>query len=136
LNRKKKAQSGKPSTRNELEKDRFKSYEKDVKILNQVFVNRSLFIKIHMIYRRLITTSSGSAFLELANFYHMLTTSPYCRKFLKDTMKKAEYKQGLTLMNMMFYPEGMDFDPKSPARKKVENTFNNFSKMIEKNYFQ
>jgi len=132
----KRAQINKPSTRNELEKERYKSYEKDVKTLNQVFVHRSLFIKIHMIYRRLITTCSGSAFLELANFYHMLTTSPFCRKFLKDTMKKSEYKQGLTSMNLMFYPEGMDFDPKSPARKKVENTFSNFSKMIEKNYFQ
>jgi hypothetical protein len=44
-------------------KDVLKTFEKDVKTLNSFFVNRSLFIKIHMIYKKLIPTCSGAAFL-------------------------------------------------------------------------
>jgi len=84
------------------EKEPLKSLEKDIKTFSSFFVHRSLFIKVHMIYKKLIPTYSGAAFLELANFYHVLSTSPHCKKLLSDTAKKMEYKLGLNKINGMY----------------------------------
>lgn len=91
-------QDGKPPTRGE-QKEPLKSYEKDIKTLNSFFVDRRIFIRFHMIYKKLVTNCAGAAFLvnavlcyndswkELAKLYHILCTSPQCSKLFKDTSK-------------------------------------------------
>jgi len=81
-----------------------KTVEKDLKSLNAVFIERSLFIKIHMIYKKFIGQCPGAAFYALANFYNVLQVSPGCHKLMKDIHKKAEYKDGLTNISGMFSP--------------------------------
>jgi len=127
----KKHLGGKQPTRNE--KEALKSYEKDIKTFSSFFVHRSLFIKIHMIYKKLLPACSGAVFLELANFYHLLSTSPQCSKLLKDTSKKLEYRAGLTKIQMMFGSESSDQDNAmsstsgmklSPAVTKTKSSLN------------
>ncbi|KYQ93311.1 hypothetical protein DLAC_05978 [Tieghemostelium lacteum] len=79
-----------------------KIIEKDIKSLNQLFIEKIWFIKIHMIYKRYISTQPGLAFIELANFYHILNTNENCKKLHKDTVKKPEYKEGLLKIANMF----------------------------------
>ncbi len=55
-------QEGKPIRSEKIQESETRT-KKDVKTLNQFFVNRSLFIKIHMIYRKLIPTYSGLSWL-------------------------------------------------------------------------
>ncbi len=80
----KRLQEGKGSVR--LEKKSLESYEKDSKILNTLFIERSLFVKTYMIFRK-FDQNSGAPFLELANFYHVLSTNPMASKLYKDTIK-------------------------------------------------
>jgi len=87
------------------DKEGLKTIEKDVKLLSKFFVDRSLFIKIHMIYKKLIPNFAGAPFLELAQFYNVLNTNPQCAKLLKDTVKKSEYKMGLTRIAAMYVSE-------------------------------
>ncbi|KAN0055710.1 hypothetical protein ACTA71_011593 [Dictyostelium dimigraforme] len=108
-----------------------KLIELDNKALNGHFKDKTLFIKVHMIYKKYkpemsVTTISsrdstsvaqnkgkvvdrnetvnkfGLAFIELAKFYYLLMTSPHCAKLLKDTLKKEEYKNGLQDLYEMF----------------------------------
>ncbi|KAN0034841.1 hypothetical protein ACTFIV_001374 [Dictyostelium citrinum] len=108
-----------------------KIIEKDNKLLNSLFKDKTLFIKVHMIYKKYkpemsgvssresatISTSQskgkvvdrsetvnkfGLAFIELAKFYYLLNTSPHCAKLLRDTLKKEEYKEGLRDLYEMF----------------------------------
>ena len=72
-----------------------KAYEKAVKVLVKFFFKRALFIKVHMIYKRLSSQSAGIAFQKLAKFYHALMTVPQCQKYVKDLCKNIEYKTGL-----------------------------------------
>jgi len=84
-----------------------KIIEKEMKTLNALFISKSLFIKIHMIYKKFTTRSAkedptyGLAFIELAKFYNTMY-SPHCSKLFKATIKKPEYKDGLTKIGNMF----------------------------------
>ncbi|KAF2070855.1 hypothetical protein CYY_007826 [Polysphondylium violaceum] len=87
-----------------------KIIEKEMKTLNALFISKSLFIKIHMIYKKFTTRSAkedpvyGLAFIELAKFYNTMY-SPHCSKLFKATIKKPEYKDGLTkIFNMFSHP--------------------------------
>ena len=69
LDEQKLQQEGRPPTRNTGEKDMgLKSFEKDSKALNKFFVDRRLFIHTHMVFKKLITTSSGTAFMVEEEF--------------------------------------------------------------------
>jgi len=82
-----------------------KSLEKDIKMLSQFFVHAHLFIKIHMIYKRLIEKQPGSAFIQLSKLYHVIGTLPACKKLFKDIQRNPEYKDGLQkICNMFNYP--------------------------------
>jgi len=100
---------GRPPSRNTGEKDTgLKSLEKDCSTLNKFWIDRRLFIKIHMIFKKLIPTYAGTAFLELAHFYYQLASSAGFHKLYKDTVKKTEYKEGIVRMVSMFNPEGFE----------------------------
>ncbi|EGC30806.1 hypothetical protein DICPUDRAFT_4465, partial [Dictyostelium purpureum] len=99
-------------------KQDLKLIEKDIKALNVLFKDKTLFIKVHMIYKKYKPEMSskvekdkkergdgnkfGLAFIELAKFYNTLYTSTYCSKLLKDTLKKDEYREGLFDLSNMF----------------------------------
>jgi hypothetical protein len=70
----------------------------DVKALTNYIISIHLFIKIHMIYKKLIEDAPGGAFSELVAFYHIVLTSPNCSKWLKDISKSPEFKDGLNRM--------------------------------------
>ena len=57
----KKIQQGKSYRKGE--KDPMKSYEKDMKDLGKFYVTHTLFIKSHMIYKKLVPKCAGPAFL-------------------------------------------------------------------------
>jgi len=81
-----------------------KSIEKDVKTLVTFLIQRHQFIKIHMTYKKIVSSSTqGIAFKELANFYHILSTKPLCQKLLKEIKKYPEYKEGLKKLSSMFH---------------------------------
>jgi len=61
-----------------------------------------LFIKIHMIYKRLIEKRPGSAFVQLAKLYHVIGTLAACKKLMKDIQRNPEYKDGLVKICNMF----------------------------------
>ena len=46
-----------------IEKEPLKSFEKDIKSLGQFYVSHTLFIKVHMIYKKLVPKCAGPAFL-------------------------------------------------------------------------
>ncbi|KAF2073733.1 hypothetical protein CYY_004966 [Polysphondylium violaceum] len=76
--------------------------EKDVKNLLSFFVERHLFIKIHMIYKRFSESKTYPGFVQLANLYQTISTLPICQKLLKDTIKNAEYKEGIVKVSKWF----------------------------------
>lgn len=85
-----------------------KSLEKDLKALSKIFVNSHLFIKIHMIYKRLINpppplqSTQGAPFIQLALLYHVIGKNPLYKKLYKDIQRNPEYKDGLTKLCNMF----------------------------------
>jgi len=76
--------------------------EKDVKNLLSFFVERHLFIKIHMIHKRFSESKTYPGFVQLANLYQTISTLPICQKLLKDTIKNAEYKEGIVKVSKWF----------------------------------
>jgi hypothetical protein len=90
-----------------------KSVEKDTKILTEWFTKRRGFIKIHMVYRKFTEESRekehkypgvypGRAFNALAEFYFTLNNEPECQKLKKDSLKGADYKEGIQHIVSMF----------------------------------
>lgn len=86
------------------QKEILKSYEKDIKALASFFIDKNLFIKIHMVYKKVSANCSGAIFIvffffffnnhflkELAQFYNLLYTSPSCSKLLNHTMKVINF---------------------------------------------
>lgn len=45
------------------QKDILKLYEKDIKNLSTFFIEKNLFIKIHMVYKKVIPNFSGFIFI-------------------------------------------------------------------------
>lgn len=144
-----------------------KSIEKDIKYLVNFFITRHQFIKIHMIYKKIVPPSSagssvssssgslpnnspstgsgitssisnptntsslaealqspedspistsnshkevvryfpGGPFSKLAFFYEVLTTAPVCQKLYKETLRNAEYRDGISKVSEMFTPK-------------------------------
>ncbi|KAL6045759.1 U3 small nucleolar ribonucleoprotein MPP10 [Balamuthia mandrillaris] len=86
-----------------------RSFEKDVKHLSKFFMERRLFIGIHMIYKRLLTDSQsacpGAPFTELVHFYMTLNENPSCEKLRRDIAKDVEYNTGLVRIVEMFGKE-------------------------------
>lgn len=87
VNQQRRLSEGKYEARQEIVKESFKTFEKDTKKLNSFFVEKSLFIKIHMIYKKIGSMQQGLTFLELAKFYHALSSIPQNSKLYKDTTK-------------------------------------------------
>jgi len=87
-----------------------KSLEKDLKTLSKTFVQSHLFIKIHMIYKRLMGNQQGghqqqgASFIQLAQLYYIIGRNPLCKKLCKDIQRNSEYKDGLIKICSMFEP--------------------------------
>jgi len=79
-----------------------KSLEKDLKTLSKIFVHSHLFIKVHMIYKRLMGHTQGAAFIQLAQLYHVIGKNPLFKKLHKDIQRNPEYKDGLNKLCNMF----------------------------------
>eukprot|EP01090_Pellita_catalonica_P017221 TRINITY_DN5149_c0_g1_i1.p1 TRINITY_DN5149_c0_g1~~TRINITY_DN5149_c0_g1_i1.p1 ORF type:complete len:1190 (-),score=209.03 TRINITY_DN5149_c0_g1_i1:45-3401(-) len=81
-----------------------KALEKDVRNVVKLFLNKHLFIKSFMVYKR-YGGHSGMIFQEVAKLYHVLATEPACAKLLKTCDKTAEYKIGVSKLSSMFTTE-------------------------------
>eukprot|EP01121_Diplochlamys_sp_Union-15-3_P004163 TRINITY_DN14155_c0_g1_i1.p1 TRINITY_DN14155_c0_g1~~TRINITY_DN14155_c0_g1_i1.p1 ORF type:complete len:211 (-),score=20.33 TRINITY_DN14155_c0_g1_i1:27-659(-) len=94
-----------------------KLIESDIKSLNNLFIEKRIFIRLHIIYKRLISEYPAAALHELVNFYHILSSSPNCSKFYKDVLKTPEYKEGIqTLLSML--PEEQNSTKEKHKNKK------------------
>jgi len=116
-------QAGKPSRLDKEASKSTKEIEKDIKVLGQFYVQHTLFIKIHMIYRNLAPKCAGPAFMELSRFYYSLSTHKYNEKVLKEIIKKDDYKIGINHLTAMFNIAG-DLEPttgKKDDKKKKED---------------
>ncbi|KAK5582945.1 hypothetical protein RB653_004534 [Dictyostelium firmibasis] len=83
--------------------------EKDVKSLLNFFVERSCFIKFHMIYKKLTENTVGilidqRLLINITTFYRIISFLPSCQKLLKDTLKNPEYKTGIIQVSKMYKP--------------------------------
>ncbi|KAM9963038.1 hypothetical protein ACTFIW_006259 [Dictyostelium discoideum] len=83
--------------------------EKDVKSLLNFFVERSCFIKFHMIYKKLTENTEGihidqRLLINITTFYRIISFLPSCQKLLKDTLKNPEYKTGIIQVSKMYKP--------------------------------
>lgn len=67
----------------------------NIKQLNVYFIRSHLFIKIHMMYKRLFEKKKGAAFAQLVNFYILLTRSQNLKKLFKEISKYEEFKEGI-----------------------------------------
>jgi len=93
VNEQKKITQGKLTARGERDT---KSLSKDVKLLSNFYIANHLFVKIHMIYKRIYSTNSiGAPFQELVKFYYAIGTVPSCQKLLLALQKNTEYKEEL-----------------------------------------
>jgi hypothetical protein len=73
-----------------------KKKDPDAKAVAGFIVTSHLFIKIHMIHRKLMDETPGAAFSEMVSFYVAVMTSPSCSKLLKEVSKTNDYRDGLT----------------------------------------
>eukprot|EP01132_Coremiostelium_polycephalum_P004149 gene4149-5190_t len=79
-----------------------KHTEKDVKTLRDFFIDRHLFIKIHIIYKNFVENYPGISFIQLANLYQAISSLPICQKLLKDTIKNPDYKEEINTVAKWF----------------------------------
>ncbi|GAM19331.1 hypothetical protein SAMD00019534_025060 [Acytostelium subglobosum LB1] len=85
-----------------------KSNERDVKTLRDFFIDRHMFIKIHMVYRNYMENklagrpTDGRAYIQLFNLYQAISTLPICQKLLKDSAKNTDYKEGFNKVSKWF----------------------------------
>jgi len=101
---------------NPIRKDQ-KSIERDLKALTAFFIDRPLFIKIHMIYKTFSEAEKpwpGAAFQELAKFYDLLNNCQECSKLKKHALKKDHYKNGIAHITSMFASPVDDSNIKTP----------------------
>lgn len=72
------------------------SQHPDAKALSQFIINSHVFIKFHVIYKKLSELDAGAAYAELISFYYALLTHPNCKKLLKATSKNDSFREGIS----------------------------------------
>lgn len=77
------------------------SQNSDAKALSQFIINSHVFIKFHVIYKKLSELDSGAAYAELISFYYALLTNPNCKKLLKATSKNDSFREGITYVSSL-----------------------------------
>ncbi|EGC39604.1 hypothetical protein DICPUDRAFT_93545 [Dictyostelium purpureum] len=95
-----------------------KYVEKDVKSLVSFYVDRHLFIKFHMIYKKLIDSTDASDSKSndvdqrllnvLITLYRVIAVVPSCQKLMKDSLKHSEYKNGIIQVSKWFSPNSIN----------------------------
>ncbi|KAJ5073911.1 sca1 complex scaffold protein scaa [Anaeramoeba ignava] len=113
----KRISSSKPPTR-PLEKDSFRSIQKDLKFFVDYFAKNSLFVRIHMIYMN-TSTKNGILFDNVAQFYSTIISLPICSKIVKESVKKDSYRQGILTMHDMI--AGNDESNKSKLILRIKS---------------
>jgi hypothetical protein len=73
----------------------------DAKALSQFIINTHVFIKFHVIYKKLAELDCGAAYAELISFYHALLTLPNCKKLLKATTKHESFREGIAAVTQL-----------------------------------
>eukprot|EP01133_Synstelium_polycarpum_P002516 gene2516-2875_t len=86
-----------------------KHTEKDVKTLRDFFIERHMFIKVHMVYRRYMESFPGRPFIQLCNLYQAISTLTICLKLYKDTTKTLDYKEGFLKISKWFKDDSVPF---------------------------
>ncbi|EFA80562.1 armadillo-like helical domain-containing protein [Heterostelium album PN500] len=80
-----------------------KHTEKDVKTLRDFFIERHMFIKVHMVYRKYMESNpAGRSYIQLCNLYQAIFTLTICQKLFKDSAKNSDYKEGFTKISKWF----------------------------------
>lgn len=77
------------------------SQNPDAKALSQFIINSHVFIKFHVIYKKLSDLDSGAAYAELISFYYALLTHPNCKKLLKATSKNDSFREGISFVSSL-----------------------------------
>lgn len=72
-----------------------KKKDPDAKAVAGYIVSSHLFIKIHMIHRKLMDETPGAAFSEMVSFYVAVMSAPSCSKLLKEVSKTNDYRDGI-----------------------------------------
>lgn len=75
----------------------------NIKQLNIYFIRSHLFIKVHMMYKKLFEKKNGAAFAQLVKFYVILTRSQNLKKLFKEISKNEEFKEGIKRMVSISY---------------------------------
>ena len=73
----------------------------DAKALSQFIINSHVFIKFHVIYKKLSEMDCGAAYAELISFYYALITLPNCKKLLKATAKHDSFREGISAVTQL-----------------------------------
>jgi hypothetical protein len=73
----------------------------DAKALSQFIINTHVFIKFHVIFKKLTEMDCGAAYAEMISFYHALLTLPNCKKLRKATMKHDSFKEGIAVVSQI-----------------------------------
>lgn len=77
------------------------SQHPDAKALSQFIINSHVFIKFHVIYKKLSELDAGAAYAELISFYYALLTHPNCKKLLKATSKNDSFREGISYVGSL-----------------------------------
>lgn len=98
-----------------------KKKDPDAKAVAAYIVSSHLFIKIHMIHRKLMDETPGAAFSEMVSFYVAIMSAPSCSKLLKEVSKTNDYRDGLSKVKALLGEDvakekEKDKDPKAPVR--------------------
>jgi hypothetical protein len=64
-----------------------RTLDKDLKLLVGFYLERTAFIKVHMIYKQFGDEHPGAKFHQLAYFYNTIATCPACAPILKFASK-------------------------------------------------
>jgi len=116
----------------EGEKD-LRSFERDVKTINEFLIKKHLFILMHMIFKNFTQDSKpypGAPFASLSNFYNTVNNNPNCVKLQRDTMKHAEFKKGLRKIHSMYSGQKEEtLDVVSSQPQESTNSILNFRQL-------
>ncbi|ELR20890.1 uncharacterized protein ACA1_278310 [Acanthamoeba castellanii str. Neff] len=79
-----------------------RTLDKDLKLLVGFYLERTAFIKVHMIYKQFGDEYPGAKFHQLAYFYNTIATCSACASILKFASKNEDYLQGVQKMKSFF----------------------------------
>ncbi|KAJ5068185.1 sca1 complex scaffold protein scaa [Anaeramoeba ignava] len=104
------------------EKNSLKSIEKDLKNFCDFFLDNSLFVKLHMILKKIEGVSQGLIFVNLSSVYHTIANNESCLKIYTQAIKGEQYSLGFKFMNS-FYKSSKNKSEKKNPKNRWRRTF-------------